>query len=324
MAQTSSEIAAARAWFEEGIVHEEAGRWQQALDSFRRAAQVKKTPQILFHQGLCEKHLGLLVEAGLSLSRAVSMAHKENLEKVEQAANTELKEVRGRTPSIRIVLPSGERPDHVLLDGEELSPVFLTQPVPVNPGTHEVKLITGEASVQQSATVKEQDVATLRFESLPIREPAAPTPAELPTAASSTAPATASPGPAPTAPAPPLDSHASGNSTLAWSLLGAGVLATAGGVTFWLKRNDQLQKIDDICPSRDQCPQERKGEVDDLESKGTVYGGVGIGLLGAGLAAATVGVVLLSSGDEGSGQPNASISPVLGPGQAGAWLQGRF
>jgi len=323
MAQTSSEIAAARKWFEEGIGHEEAGRWQQALTSFRQAAQVKQTPQILFHQGLCEKHLGLLVEAELSLSRAASMARKQNLGEVERAANTELEEVRERTPVIHIELPAGKEPDEVRLDGETLSPVFLTKPVPVNPGSHELVIVAGGVETRKSTSIQERETATIRFESWPAPSPgpASPPPATAP-------PPSPAPGPrepvTPPPSSPPTDSgDSASHSTLAWTLVAGGVLAAGGGVAFWMQRNEQLDRIDDICPSRGQCPPDRKTEVDDLEGKGTTYSALGIGLIGTGLAAATVGVVILSTGDD-SEQSSAAIAPVVGPGQAGAWVQGRF
>ena len=50
-----------------GLAHEGEGKFGPALDLFRRAAQVKKTPQIVYHVGFCESRTGALVEALVDL-----------------------------------------------------------------------------------------------------------------------------------------------------------------------------------------------------------------------------------------------------------------
>lgn len=319
-AQAPPEIAAARQWFEEGLAFEEQGRWTEALESFRRAAQVKKTAQILFHQGLCEKHVGLLVEAALSLSRSASMARQDGLEAVERAANIELREVRERTPALHIVLTQGQRPEKVTLDGEQLSPVFLSQPVPVNPGEHVIVVFAGGKELRRIVSVAEGDVVKARFEALATQ----PSAAVSSTAAVSAPPDVPAGSPETSGRPTALDgaSTESGN-VLAWTLVGGGVLAIAGGSLFWSKRNEQLDRIDDICSSRDQCPPDRRGEIDDMESKGRIYSGLGLGLLGAGIASTATGVVLLIV-DGANAEPLAILGPVFGPAHAGATLQGRF
>jgi len=130
-AQTASEIAAAKEWFAEGKQLEDRGDWAGALDRFRRAAAVKKTAQILFHQGLCEKHTGALVEAIVSLSRAVELARASSNAQVEKAATAELEDVRARVPSIQLLPPPEGAPTRVLIDGNEISSAMVGQPMPV-------------------------------------------------------------------------------------------------------------------------------------------------------------------------------------------------
>ena len=63
-ARTSkSAIDRARAQFQQGLALETAGDWTGALDLFQQVALVKLTPQVRFHIGLCEEHLGHLVAA---------------------------------------------------------------------------------------------------------------------------------------------------------------------------------------------------------------------------------------------------------------------
>lgn len=312
VAQSPSEIAAAAQWFEEGLAHEEQGRWNEALQSFRRAAQVKQTAQILFHQGLCEKHVGLLVEAALSLSRSAAMAWRDNLDKVERAANTELDDVRLRTPSIQVVLPDGRQADKVMLDGKELSQVFLTQPIPVNPGSHEVVVVSGSAEMRETVVVAERDRSTVRFQTSRTEAPSEAPPVEEPVS---------TPQVAPVGDTPPDAGSPAETNTLAWVLTGSGLLALGGGALFWMKRNDQLSRIDDICPTRDSCPAGREDEVQDLESKGTTYSGLGLGLFGVGAVTTAIGVVILFGTED---EAPVTVGAHWLPGQTGASIGGSF
>ncbi len=322
MAQTASEIAAARQWFEEGLALEEQGRWQEAHALFRRAAEVKQTPQLLFHQGLCEKHMGRLVEAILSFSRSVATAKQAGLAKVEKEAQAELADARERAPVLQIVLPEGVQPDRVTLDGVELSPVFFREPFPVNPGTHEVVVVRGATRIAKSVTLEERTSSRVSFDLASDAEP----PATYTGVAEALPAPAAPPAPARSAPHDPKNEPSEdteGSPTLAWSLVGAGVLAVAGGGWFWMKRGDELDRIDDICPTRDQCPLDRKSEVEEIRSRGTTYSTVGLGLAGLGLASMAVGGVLLL-GSDASGSMRAEVVPVGGVGRAGAFVRGTF
>jgi len=86
-AQTASEIAQAQDWFKDALSLEQASKWQDALTELRRVAAVKLTPQIGFHLGLCESHVGLLVEARVDLERARDGARAQGLTKVVDAAS---------------------------------------------------------------------------------------------------------------------------------------------------------------------------------------------------------------------------------------------
>src|ERR1700722_19240174 len=101
-AQTPSEIAIAKQWFADGLSHEEKGEFAPALDLFRRAAQVKRTAQIVYHLGFCESHTGALVEAMVDLDGAAALARAAHASDVMTAAQTELAEVKKRVPSLAV------------------------------------------------------------------------------------------------------------------------------------------------------------------------------------------------------------------------------
>jgi hypothetical protein len=312
-AQTPSEIAAAKEWFAEGMRMEEAGDWAGALERFRRAGAVKATPQILFHQGLCEAQTGALVEAILSLSRAEHAARTANNPQVEKSAAELLADVRTRAPSLRIVAPQGALPTRVLLDGAEISSAMIGQPMPVNPGKREVMAEYPTGKFTRTVTLVERQAETVTLE--------APEAAATPAAPATTPEPAPPPQPPPSTPAADTGTQSEKSSALPWVLVGAGVAATAGGVVFWMKRNAEIDDLDAICPERDACPPAKAGEVDDGKSRGTLYSAFGLGLLGVGVAGMATGGYLLLSGDSASS--HAALVPA-GPGGAGATVVGRF
>lgn len=321
-AQTASEIAAAKEWFAEGKALEDKGDWAGALERFRRAAAVKKTPQILFHQGLCEKNTGALVEAIVSLSRAVDMARSAKNTQVESSANTELEDARARVPSLRLVPPEGASPARVYLDGSAISAAMLGQPMPVNPGKREIRAEFDSGVFERTIELSERQSETIALQAPPPQTPSVPPPA----AVSSSAPPVPAAPPAPSSPAPapsaPSGTLSDSSSTLPWILVGGGVVAAGGGLLFWMKRNGEIDELDRICPQRDACPPSRESEVNDAKSRGTLYSALGLGLMGVGaVSLATGGYLLL--GNESS-DSRAALVPMAGPKTAGAAVTGRF
>jgi tetratricopeptide (TPR) repeat protein len=307
-AQSASEIASAKQWFDEGIALEEKAQFAEALVKFRRALGVKKTPQIAFHVGLCELKTGALVEALVDLERAQELAKSDNNAQVESAAASEIATLRPRIPSIEVVVQGG-KPKRILLDGNALSEVAITAPIPVNPGDHEIvaENASGKSASQKlSVNEGEKGKATL---TLPSESEAVPPPEDPDTP-----------------PRPPEEDRpkAQSASVLPWVLIGGGAVAAIGGFYMWKLRGDQIKELDDICPKgRDQCPQDRESDVDDHESKGKRYTTFGIGLWAIGAAAIGTGSVLLIGGS-GREKAAARVTPIGGPGFVGASLGGRF
>lgn len=316
-AQSASEIALAKQWFSEGMALEEKGQYAQALERFKSAAGVKKTPQILFHVGICELKTGALVEAIVSLERALELAKSEKNSQVESAATSELSALRPRVPVLEITW-KGAAPTSVTLDGNALSPASIKAPIPVNPGSHELVAEYPGGKQTKSFQVAERDRAKLEIEAVAGEAPPATKP-EPPPKPSEPPPAPAPP-PAEPAPAP----AATGGSIVPWLFIGGGVVATAGGFYMWKLRGDQIDSLDAICPTEDTCPAHRQGEVDDLESKGKTYSTLGIAFWGVGAAALATGGYLLLSTPSREKAAGTRVAPAVAPGFAGAALSGRF
>lgn len=313
-AQSASEIAAAKQWFTEGLALEEKSQFAEALERFRRAAAVKKTPQILFHVGLCEAKTGALVEAIVSFERAAESAKAEGNAQVESASESELRALRPRVPMLEINVKGTTKPSSMTLDGNALSSAALEAPIPVNPGQHELVADFAGTKVKQSFKASEGAKSRVELE--------APS-AEAPPATPTPPPAAPAPNALEDHPRPPVETKP-GSSIVPWLVIGGGVLVTAGGFFMWKLRGDQIDSLDAICPEQDACPAERESDVDDLENKGKTYTTLGIAFWGVGAAAIATGGYLLLSG---SGQEKAAstrVAPALGPGVAGAVLSGRF
>src|SRR5437899_3305292 len=67
---TPTELGVARRLFDEGRTAEDAGRWREAADRFRRATAIKDTPGMRFHLARCEEEQGAFVEALVEYDRA--------------------------------------------------------------------------------------------------------------------------------------------------------------------------------------------------------------------------------------------------------------
>jgi hypothetical protein len=311
-AQTAQEIAAAKKDFAEGIALEEKSSFAEALVHFRKAAAVKKTPQILFHVGLCESKTGALLEAAETLGQAMQLARGESNDKVESAAKGELDAVQARIPRLELAIVG--QPESVTIDGK---PAATDKPVPLNPGSHQVVAHYASGDVTNTVAVTEGAEAKLE-----LRPPAA-APVE-PVGPMGPAPSqqTSAPSPAPATPSgPEVDRGTGGGSdALAWVLVGGGAVAVIGGFVTWKLRGDQIDTLDSLCPAADQCPRERESEVEDAKSKGGLYSTLSVGLWGVGAAALGTGGYLLL----GSSSDSARVAPALGPGVAGAQVSGRF
>jgi len=311
-AQSSSEIAAAKGWFSEGLALEESGQYAQALERFRRALGVKKTPQIVFHVGLCEAKTGQLVEGLSDLEQAEALAKKEKNTQVQSAATAELATLRPRIPTLELVLKAGVTPTRVLLDGQ---PAALSGAQPINPGEHEVVAEFTSGNFVRKATISEQEKARIEIEAPSAAPAAAPASSPAPTPGTTNAlDQSATRDQSPSRPA--------SRPVLPWILIGGGAVATIGGIYMWTLRDEQVDALDAICPTRDRCPKDRASEVDDGMSKGKLYSGLAFTFWVAGAAAlATGGVLLLNPS---SGDKSARLVPALGPGRAGAFVSGRF
>lgn len=134
---TPSEISVARRLFEEGKAAEDAGRFREAAERFRKAIAIKDTPGMRFHLARCEEEQGALVEALVEYDRARELLESGiKAPDVERLLPDARKRVQAKVASVTLRLPEGLTNASVELDGKTLSSSVLGVPIPVNPGKH--------------------------------------------------------------------------------------------------------------------------------------------------------------------------------------------
>ncbi|HEX2875555.1 MAG TPA: hypothetical protein VHP33_30090 [Polyangiaceae bacterium] len=185
---TPSELSVARRLFDEGRTAEDAARWSEAADKFRRATAIKDTPGLRFHLARCQEEQGAFVEALVEYDRA-----RELIDSGVRAADVEKllaearERVRAKLAQLTLRLPSDVQNVSVELDGKALSASVLGVPMPINPGKHQVSAVAvGRARFATELTLGMGEVRQLPIE-LPVASsaPAAPaTPAARPAARS--------------------------------------------------------------------------------------------------------------------------------------------
>lgn len=139
---TPSELSVARRLFDEGRAAEDAGRWREAAEKFRRATSIKDTPGMRFHLARCAEEQGFFVEALVEYDRA-----RELIDGGVRAADVERlladarERVRAKVALLTLRLPSEVQNVSVEVDGKPLSGSVLGVPMPINPGKHRVSAV---------------------------------------------------------------------------------------------------------------------------------------------------------------------------------------
>jgi len=283
-AQSDQEIAAARQWFKEADAAEKKKDYEGALGLFKKAAQVKETPQLLLRIGGCQDKLGDFAGALRSYERAQEKAGLAGADKakVEEAANEVIEGVRGKVAILTIASKESYKDLSVKLDG---APAAAGDKVPLNPGGHKVTAeATGRRPFEESFTVMARDTKTVTIE-LAAEPGAAGAPAGAGAAGA---------GPPSGGLDRPVTSGSAGPGVLPIVLLAGGGAAVAGGVVLFVVSLVKDGKIDDLCHGdRNTCPKSRQSEIEsDVSTVNTFQVVAGI-VGGAGLVAAGVGAALL-------------------------------
>jgi hypothetical protein len=234
-------------------------------------------------------------------------------------AKRELEALEPRIPTVLIVPTRALSSVRVRIDGAEVSPDRLGQPVPVNPGKHQiVGAVNGEDKSSVWVTLKEgarervelifPDETPFRVDELPPERPSSP-PAGSPPPVSAPAQAPYAPPnaplPAPSG-APSTNAGVPTSSIIAFSIGGAGLLTGVVAGAIWLSKNSDIlpQCTDGECPARLGPEIDTTITIGRLSAAGFVIAAAG-GVVGS--------WILFTSGGQ-AGSPGGAAKVVIGPG----------
>jgi len=319
----------ARRLFDEGRAAEDAGRWREAADKFRKATAIKDTPGMRFHLARCEEEQGAFVEALVEYDRA-----RELIDSGIRAADVEKlladarERVRAKVALLTVRLPSGIENVSVELDGKALSGSVLGVPMPINPGVHRVSAV----AVGRTPFAQELALSTGEVRQLPVELPVATTVPLAPSAPPATSSTAARP-----ADAALSDDGAVPTRTIA--LVGEASLFAAGlgtGIVFSIAKGnatDRYRKANLLVlmsvpggrdPDGRACSKPLPGcaELDQAQKdhdRAAVFAAGGF--IAAGVSAAAFGLTYWLW-PRGSAPPQVQAS--VAPGRGGLSVSGRF
>jgi hypothetical protein len=303
-----ADIAAARAFGQEGMALAEAGNCADAIERFSRAEKIFHAPTTLERLGECQVNVGKLVVGTENLYRVVREflppSAPPAFVAAQERARKILDEAKPKIAALKIAVSAP--PDAVLtvkVDGERVPVANLDANRPADPGEHVVEASapgyrTAKASVKLAEGASSAVALTLEAEprAVVVAEPVAP--------------------PAPTEKPPPVDDGKRSRKPIpAYVAWGVGAVGVGVGAIFGLMALGKKSDLDEACPNK-VCPGGESSTIDSGKTLGTVstigfiVGGVGIG----------VGTYLFVA--ESNKKNTATVRPWLGVGSAG--VSGRF
>lgn len=144
-AQSSSEVAAARSLFQEGLAAAREGRWEHARDRFERSYAIAPRPNTLLNLAGAQVQTGQLVAGAESYRRFLAEARSGAAARYRPQAEEALAEVERRIARLTVSVEGLTEADTVTLDGDELARAALGIEIPVDPGTRTIVVHRGDA-----------------------------------------------------------------------------------------------------------------------------------------------------------------------------------
>lgn len=300
----AQDAAAAEVLFEQGKVLVRQGNYAEACPKFAESHRLAASAGALLNLGECYVKLGKTASAWAAFREAVGSAQAAGQTEREQYARERAGELEPSLAKIVIAVPpAAEVPGlAVSRDGVELGRAVWGTPIPVDPGSHEIRVIApGKKSWSTRVTIA--SAAPLTRVTVPSLESGeAPAATREGTTVGGTGPAPAEPW--------------SGQKTAALAAGGAGVVALGVATAFGLETLSLKRAANDHCPTDVTCDAEGFARGQDAHRAATVS--TVIFLLGG--AAVSAGVVLWLTAPS---SPGASVVGLrVGPGSArleGTW-----
>jgi hypothetical protein len=141
--------ASARSLFEEGVKFAEQSQWENAVDRFRRALSLRNSSVITYNLATALIERGKLVEAS-ELLRKVEQDEKVDAS-MKQSAQKQRAALADRIGRIAVVVHGKQPGDVVRLDDAELLDAQLGVDIPIDPGSHQLRIARGADTLDQQS-----------------------------------------------------------------------------------------------------------------------------------------------------------------------------
>jgi hypothetical protein len=138
---SASEVLVARMMARQAMADERAAHWTEALEKFSRAILIKETAPLHFHVGLAHEHLGHLVEAQLAFERGHDVLRGSRAdEEIRPQLEAHRRHLLNRVPTLTLRVRQEIHIERLFIDNALANPVVLGEPIPLNPGSHRIRI----------------------------------------------------------------------------------------------------------------------------------------------------------------------------------------
>lgn len=301
---SAADIASARKIGFEGMKLAEKGDCGAAIDKLARAEKLFHAPTTLERLGECQVQVGKVVEGTENLGRVAREELAPGAPAAFVAAKARArKQLAAATPKLAHAKISVRAPADaavsIAVDGSPVNAANVGEERVLDPGAHLVEASApGYLKASTSITLREggKEDVTLTL----IVDPEAARAARQAAAAASSAPSSSSSGAGGEA-KPPAAEQPGPNRTLAYVVLGAGVVGVGLGSVFGLTALSKKNDLSKACPNST-CHTSQQSELDSAKTSGTIS----TIAFAAGGAALILGGVLFFTAGSGSAAPSAS------------------
>lgn len=294
------DVVAAEALFKAARALVEAGSWPEGCQKFEASLALNPSASTMLNIARCHEHDGKLATAWGDYNRALVLNHEtqgaERRKGLESVARQGVDGLESRLPKLRVVIANPPAGLDVQRDGAALPIAALGEPLPIDPGPHEIRASApGKKPEARTVTLEEGKTATVEFTLTDVAD------------------ASAAAGSKRSVP------------TWVW-VTGAGGIALSGVAAVFL-----AQDLSAISALRENCP---VGPVGTFCNSGYDYEsdnarknrslGLFIGLGSVGVLAMGTAIVGLATSSGSKAPPQAAAAPWIMPGGGGATLVGKF
>jgi hypothetical protein len=323
-ADTPTNEVAAQALFDDAKASMQRGDYASACPKLEESQRLQPAGGTLLFIGLCLEGAGKTATAWTRFNEALSMARRDARTDRERVAAEHIAALAPKLTRIDVVVPDADKAVaslRVSRDGEDVPAAIWGTPIPVDPGSHEVRVTAPGRKAWKANVVTAGEGATATI-TVPVLEPDTEAPGP-PASAPSLAPVPA-PASLPVTPPSPAETGSTGRGQriLALAMGGAGVvglgIGSYYGVSALSRKNEE--NAANGCPNGSSGACYSNGVTISREAVND--GTIASIALGVGAAAVVGAAVLWLTAP--SGAPSVSVTPTVGRSSAGVGLAGAW